>query len=103
MYVGFIIRKLVINLNFKKIVSDRVSWVNKMLEKKSLLFLFIFEKKNFWNILLLLDNVDENELFVWKVRSEWEKEFRFEISRFEVEELIYVINKLLMCLFFCWW
>lgn len=74
MYVGFIIRKLVINLNFKKIVSDRVSWVNKMLEKKSLLFLFIFEKKNFWNILLLLDNVDENELFFWKVRSEWEKE-----------------------------
>lgn len=47
MYVGFIIRKLVINLNFKKIVSDRVSWVNKMLEKKSLLFLFIFEKKIF--------------------------------------------------------
>lgn len=103
MYVGFIIRKLVINLNFKKTVSDRVSWVNKTLEKKSLLFLFIFEKKNFWNILLLLDNVDENELFFWKVRSEWEKEFRFEISRFEVEELIYVINKLLMCLFFCWW
>lgn len=45
MYAGSIIRKLAINSNLKKTASDRASWVNKTPEKKSLLFLSIFEKK----------------------------------------------------------
>lgn len=101
MYAGSIIRKLAINSNFKKTASDRASWVNKTPEKKSLLFSSIFEKKNPWNIPSSLDNADENESSLWKARSEREKEFRFEISRFEVEELIYVMNKLSTCLLFC--
>lgn len=101
MYAGSIIRKLAINSNFKKLqVIGQVEWIKRQ-KKKSLLFSSIFEKKNPWNIPSSLDNADENESSLWKARSEREKEFRFEISRFEVEELIYVINKLSTCLLFC--
>lgn len=54
MYVGFIIRKLVINLNFKKIVSDRVSWVNKMLEKKEFVIFIYFWKKKFLKYFIVI-------------------------------------------------